>query len=139
MAGQSFFILGIVNSVFLVLIFLLRKNHPALIQSYGWVYLLLAIPAIYVIFLVRSEEKAVQYLIFLGIFLAFLILEGLLDFVWKVPFRQDWRILTPYLVLYYAMNYGFIVMVWKDARSQGILMLALFVVQLVANFSSHWG
>ena len=91
MAGQSFFILGIVNSVFLVLIFLLRKNHPALIQSYGWVYLLLAIPAIYVIFLVRSEEKAVQYLIFLGIFLAFLILEGLLDFVWKVPFRQDWR------------------------------------------------
>lgn len=37
------------------------------------------------------------------------------------------------------MNYGFIVMVWKDARSQGILMLALFVVQLVANFSTHWG
>lgn len=41
--------------------------------------------------------------------------------------------------LAYAMNYGFIVMVWKDARSQGILMLALFVVQLVANFSTHWG
>lgn len=91
MARQSFFILGTVNSILLVLIFLLRKNHLALIQSYGCVYLLLAIPAIYVIFLVRSEEKAVQYLIFLGIFLAFLILEGLLDFVWKVPFRQDWR------------------------------------------------
>ena len=137
MARQSFYILGIVNSVFLALIFLLRKNHLALIQSCGWVYLLLAIPATYVIFLVRSEKNAVQYFIFLGIFLAFLILEGLLDFVWKVPFRENWRILSPYLVLYYAMNYGFIVMVWKDSTSRGILMLGLFVVQMVANMSTH--
>lgn len=137
MVRQSFFALGVANTIFLVLIFVLRGNHMAFVQSYGWVYLLLAIPTIYLMFRMRLEQKAVQYRIFLGIFLAFLVLEGLLDFVWKIPFRDNWQILTPYLVLYYAMNYGFIVMVWKDSRRRGMVMLALFAIQIVANLSTH--
>jgi hypothetical protein len=133
MAKDSFFALGIANNLILIVIFVLRGNHLAFIQSWGWVYLPLAIPAIYVMFLMRSEKKAVQFQIFLGIFLAFLCLEGLLDFVWKIPFRENWQILIPYLVLYYAMNYGFIVMVWKDSRRRGIVMFVLFVIQIVAN------
>ena len=42
-----FFILGLVNSVFLIFIFLIRKNRLDLLQRIGWVYLLLAIPAVY--------------------------------------------------------------------------------------------
>lgn len=40
-----FFILGLVNSVFLILIFLIRKNRLSLLQRFGQIYLLLAIPA----------------------------------------------------------------------------------------------
>jgi FtsH-binding integral membrane protein len=137
MAKQSFFALGLANNILLILIFVLRGNHLDLVQSYGWLYLLLAIPAIYVMFLMRLEPKRVQYQIFLAIFLAFLVLEGLLDFVWKVPFRENWRILVPYLALYYAMNYGFIVMVWKESRLRGVLMLALFAIQIAANVSTE--
>ena len=78
-----------------------------------------------------------RYGIFLGIFLVFLMLEGLFDVALKIPFRDDWRLLTPYLVLYYATNYGFVVMVWKDSLSQGILMLVLFALQLVTNLMTH--
>jgi hypothetical protein len=137
MAKKAFFALGVSNSILLILIFLLRGSHFAFIQSYGWVYLLLALPAIYVMSLVGSEQNSAQYRIFLGIFLAFLLLEGVLDFAWKVPFRDDWKLLTPYLALYYGMNYGFIVMPWKASRTQGILMLGLFIFQLGANFSTH--
>jgi hypothetical protein len=35
------------------------------------------------------------------------------------------------------MNYGFVVMVWKSSLPRGILMLALFVVQIVLNIVSH--
>ena len=111
-----FFILGLVNSVFLIFIFLIRKNRLALVGRIGWVYLLLAIPAVYGIILVAQEQKTVPYSIFLGIFLAFLLIEWLFDHVFKINFRENWRKnwkwLVPYLGLYYAMNYGFVVMPW---------------------------
>ncbi len=80
-----FFILGLVNSVFLIFIFLIRKNRMTIVQRIGRGYLLLAIPAAYGIFLVIQEQKAVQYNIFLGIYLAYLVLEWLYDFFLKNP------------------------------------------------------
>ena len=136
-----FFVLGIVNSALLIFIFLIRKNRLALLQRIGWVYLLLAIPAVYGIFLVFQEQKAVQYSIFLGIFLAYLALEWLFDYVLKINFRenwkQNWKWVLPYLVLYYAMNYGFVVMPWKTYLPWGLVMLGLFIIQIITNLRSH--
>ena len=136
-----FFILGLVNSVFLILIFLIRKNRLIILQRIGWVYLLLSIPAAYGIFLVVDEQKTVRYGIFLGIFLAYLLLEWLLDYVLKINFRDNWRknwkCLVPYLGLYYAMNYGFVVMPWKTSLAWGLIMLGLLVIQIIANLRSH--
>jgi len=129
--------LGLANNIALILIFLVRGTRGiAPLKRIGPAYLLLAIPAVYGIVLVAQEQKAVQYAIFLGIFLAYLALEGLYDFVWKIPFRKDWR-LVPYLALYFAMNYGFVVMVWKVSLAGGILMLVLFIVQILVNIATH--
>jgi hypothetical protein len=136
-----FFILGLVNSVFLIFIFLIRKNRLALVRRIGWVYLLLAIPAAYGIFLLQQQNETVRYSIFLGIFLAFLLVEWLFDYVLKINFRENWRKnwkwMVPYLGLYYAMNYGFVVMPWKTSLVWGLIMLGLFVVQIIANLKGH--
>jgi hypothetical protein len=136
-----FFVLGIVNSAFLIFIFLIRKNRLALLQRIRWTYLLLALPAIYGIFLVFQEHKTIRYGIFLGIFLAFLVLEWLFDYVLKINFRenwkQNWKWMLPYLVLYYAMNYGFVVMPWKTYLPWGLVMLGLFIIQILTNLMSH--
>ncbi|NJD20310.1 MAG: hypothetical protein FIA95_13645 [Gemmatimonadetes bacterium] len=132
-----FFALGVGNSALLILIFLLRKDHLPIVQSYGWAYLLLAVPAIHLLYLAQQDQKARPYTIFLLIFLAFIALEGLFDFVLRIPFRSDWRLLTPYLALYYAMNYGFIVMPWKASVGRGVFVLILFLVQLAANILTH--
>jgi hypothetical protein len=141
MLEPFFFILGLVNNVFLIFIFLIRKNRMAILQRIGWVYLLLAIPAAYGIILVVQEHKAVQYSIFLGIFLAFLLLEWLCDYVLKINFRENWRKnwkwLVPYLGLYYAMNYGFVVMPWKTSLVWGLIMLGLFIIQIIVNIRTH--
>ncbi|MEA2021089.1 MAG: hypothetical protein U9N08_01280 [Candidatus Caldatribacteriota bacterium] len=137
MLEELFFILGLVNNLFLIFIFLIRKDKMVLLKRIGWVYLLLAIPAVYGIFLVQQEQKAVQYSIFLGIFLAFLALEGLYDHILKIPFRNNWKLLTPYLILYYAMNYGFVVMVWKNSLSRGLIMFSLFIIQIIVNICTH--
>ena len=65
-----FFILGLANNIFLIFIFLIRKTHKmATLQRIGVGYLVLAIAAVYGVFLVVLEQKAVQYGICLGSFL----------------------------------------------------------------------
>jgi hypothetical protein len=140
MLEPFFFALGLVNNGFLILIFLIRKNHRALLQRIGWAYFLLAIPAIYAIFLVQQEQKTPRYTVFLGIFLAFLAIEALYDWILKIPFREkmDWKQLVPYVALYISMNYGFVVMVWKYySLTGGIILLGLFVVQIIVNIVTH--
>ena len=140
MLEPFFFALGLVNNVLLILIFLVRGDHLDLLQRFGWSYLLLAIPAIYAIFLVQKEKKTPRYTIFLVIFLAFLAIEGLYDWLLKIPFREtmDWRLLVPYVALYVSMSYGFVVMSWKYHSSKaGIILLGLSIVQIIANISTH--
>ena len=136
-----FFILGLVNSIFLIVLFIVRKNRMDLVYRFGWSYLLLAIPAAYGIFLVHQGNETLRYTIFLGIFLVFLLIEWLFDYVLKINFRENWRKnwkwMVPYLGLYYAMNYGFIVMPWKSSLAWGITMLCLFIIQIITNLRSH--
>ena len=140
MLEKFYFALGLVNSVFLILIFLIRKNHLDLLQRIGWTYLLLAIPAIYAIFLVLQEQKTPRYTIFLGIFLAFLAIEALYDWILKIPFREtmDWKLLVPYVALYISSNYGFVLMTWKYySVPYGIILLILLVIQIITNIVTH--
>lgn len=137
MLKEFFFILGLVNSAFLIFIFLIRKKYFKLLERVGWVYLLLVTPAVYGVFLSVQEGVTVQYTIFLLIFIAFLGIEGLYDFILKLNWRTNWKLMIPYLCLYYAMNYGFVVMVWKDSLIEGIVMVALFIIQIIANMATH--
>ena len=140
MLEPFFFALGLVNNVFLIFIFLIRENHLDLLQRIGWLYFLLAIPAIYALFLVQKEKKTPRYTIFLVIFLAFLVIEALYDLILKIPFREtmDWRLLVPYVALYISMNYGFVVMSLKYySLKRGIVLLGLFVVQIIINILTH--
>lgn len=136
-----FFILGLVNYLMLITVFLIRRKRLAFLQRYGWTYLLLSVPAAFGILLSLVEHKPIQYSIFLVLFLVYLFLEWLLDHVLKINFREDWKEnwkwMIPYLALYYSTNYGFIVMPWKTSLIWGVIMLILFVIQIIANLSSH--
>jgi hypothetical protein len=140
MAETVFFALGVANNLLLIAIFTIRRRSPELLKKVGWVYLLLAVPAIYAIVLVQQEHETQRYTVFLAIFLAFLAIEALYDWILELPFRETmrWTQLTPYVALYISMNYGFVVMVWRfQSVTGGIVMLTLFVVQIVANVVTH--
>ena len=141
MAETIFFIIGILNSLSLVTIFLIRKDRMDILKKYGKLYFLLVLPAAVDIFLVFYEDVDIRYFVFLVIYLVFLLIEWLYDYVIKTDFRENWlknwKWAVPYLGLYYAMNYGFVVMPWKSHVPWGILMLVLCIVQLYTNIRSH--
>jgi hypothetical protein len=133
-----YFALSIANSVCLILIFLFRKfSRIDLVKKMGYGYFALALPAIYLLAVCWREAMAAQYAVFLGLFICYLLLEWLYDFVLNLDFRRNWKLLVPYLVLYYAMNYGFFAMLWKNSKTYGLIVLALILIQIVLNFWSH--
>lgn len=136
---EIFFILGVVNNIFLILIFLIRYNS-SLLSSIGPLYFLLAIPAFYTLLLVIKQKKSFRYTIFLCIFFTFLLIEFLYDYILKINFREsmDWYLLVPYLTLYYSMNYGFVAMTWKYySKKKGIFLLLLLIIQIAINIFTH--
>ena len=139
MLESLFFALGVVNNLALIAIFIVRGRRLELIERYGWLYLLLSVPAAYAIVLAQQQDGKGQYTVFLTIFLAFLAVEALYDWILKIPFREsmNWRVLAPYVALYISSSYGFVVMVWKESVEGGLLMLGLTVVQFVANALTH--
>ena len=137
MIESLFFVLGIINNAALIAIFIIRTYRFSLLYRIGRFYLVLAIPAIFGLFLVVHEQGDMRYAIFLAIFFAFVVLEGIYDFLLKLPFRQNWKLLIPYLCLYYATAYGFIVMNWRISVLWGVAMLVLTIVQIAVNVATH--
>ena len=139
MLESLFFVLGVVNNLALIAIFIVRGRRLDLIERYGWLYLLLSVPAAYAIVLAQQQDGKGQYTVFLTIFLTFLAFEALYDWILKIPFREsmNWRVLAPYVALYISSSYGFVVMVWKDSVAGGLLLLVLTVAQFVANALTH--
>lgn len=146
---SSIFTLALINSVLLIAIFIARKftlrqkstagdpvksRRMDVVSVLGYVYLTLAIPAAAMLAIYPMPTIDTLFLV---IFLAYLVLECLFDFVLKTDFRRNWKLLVPYLALYYAMNYGFFVMTYRGSATDGIIVLILTLVQIAVNLFSH--
>lgn len=139
MFEHLYFGIGLLNNLILISIFVVRKNKKIdIIKTVGKVYIaLLGSIAVFAMIIGVYFQVDVRFIVFLSIFLAYLILEIVFDYILKIDFRKDWKLLTPYLILYYAMNYGFVVMIWKVSLLKGILLLSLFIIQMIVNIISH--
>jgi hypothetical protein len=97
-----YFILGVVNNLLLLAIFLsVRFSRQSELKMFGKAYLLLSLPALYLFYAAFTQGKSSKYVIFLIIFLASLSVDFLYDFLLKVSFRKSWKLLVPYLMLYW--------------------------------------
>ena len=101
-----------------------------------WVFFLIPIAIIGGIFGIIESVPASNF-IFLGIFGFFMGLEYLYDYKLKLNFRHNWKLLVPYLILYYAMNYGLVMMPWSMSLPIGIIILCLFIIQIAVNIWTH--
>jgi hypothetical protein len=77
-------------------------ESPEIERGFGLIFLGLCVPALYLLFAAFAHRRRPVYFVWLLLFLAFLVVEALLDFVLHVPFRQaPWQV-----VLYVALFFG---------------------------------
>jgi len=139
MFNELMFILGLAHNLLLICIFYLAGiKNKNLLKKFGLAYLIIVIP-LCLTNLVLSFTESKEYLtsLFLVIVLVYLCFEVTLDWVLKKDFRKDWRLLTPYLMLYFFANYALVIIVWKSNLTFGAILLTLYITQLILNAFSH--
>lgn len=90
-------------------IFLAQKfKHEKLTKFFGVTWLLLFFPLLIVFISYFSQGKPAWVLICLGVVSLYMLVEFLLDYVFKFDFRKRWRTHAPYIVLEYAALFSLV-------------------------------
>lgn len=123
-AYTSVFILSIIN-----LIFIFRLLNQEVTEYWlGIVFIVSAVPLLYLIYTGVQLNRPILYFIQLGIMIGFIILELLLDYIFKFDFRHtNWMVIS-YVTLFFAATGGLIGLASQAGKSWTIISIILFFI-----------
>lgn len=126
-----FFISGVVFFISIIGIFIsAARENEKFLRGIGVIIISLSIPLIIVFinYLVIGQELI--RIVYLVIIFAYLVLELLLDFIFKIEFRDNTCIHVPYIILEYAACFSFIFNTIKINEILGWVVSICFWVML---------
>ena len=130
------FSLANLMNLIMVAIFLSRaggNSDHSIIIGWVWVIFILVLTGVVVLNIKNGREWWTYVLP--SIFIAFLVLEVVLDYILKIEFRTT-RLLGPYLLLYYAAIFGMIGYTFRIGKKYGfITLITYFLSQIAALYS----
>ena len=124
----AFYILAILVFVFRLL------DRPAYARLAGWVELLLGLPLAYLLITSTGLERPALYQVQVGLMLAWLIVELVLDYILQVPFREvQWAVIA-YVMLFFAGTGGMLGVAAQAGRAWVIPSVILFLTMAALAF-----
>ena len=124
-------------NLIMVVIFIGRTRGVQHSLIYAWIwsaFIVLLIAAV----AMNLRAKRQRWFVILPLLLAlFLVLELVLDYFLRIPFRETWM-LGPYLLFYYVAIMGMIGYAFLAERRLGFLTLGTYFLSQIAALSSYF-
>jgi hypothetical protein len=118
-----------------ILVFIFRLlGRPQVGLWIGYFEFLLAIPVIYLLVGAPRLNRPFLYYLQMGCILAWLVVEALLDYIFKVDFRGVRWMVIGYVILFFAGAGGLLGVAFNAGRGWGLSALALFLIMTVLTF-----
>ena len=128
-----FLLSALAFNLLLAVFFVAQRNRWAkTARVIGIVWLLLAVPLAFVFSRYLAEGRGPVILVPLALVLFYMLVEFLLDFVFKVEFRRSWKTHVPYIVLEYIALFSLIGIAFRIDRSWGYLVSITFWILLAS-------
>ena len=132
-------LMGAVLSVIILslccLIFVSRlSGYPKLESWLGFILILTCLPLIFLLVTATPFHRPSIYFIQIGIMIAFLVLELLLDYIFKIEFRKITWMLIIYLALFFGGTGGMIGVATLAGRIWTLCTAILFLVMTALAF-----
>jgi hypothetical protein len=105
-----------------------KFDEMAVVQACGIIVVFLMVPFT-VTLLGYAREKTKKRTIISHVFiLSYLVLELLLDYILKIPFREILAIHVPYIIVFYAASFSMIGVSFEKNRKMGYVVLVTFLI-----------
>ena len=132
--GEGVFLISALAFNLLLAIFFVaqRVRWAKTARVMGIVWLLLAVPLTFVFARYLVEGRGPGILVPLALVLFYMLVEFLLDFIFKIDFRRSWKTHVPYIVLEYIALFSLIGIAFRIDRSWGYLVSITFWILLAA-------
>lgn len=132
-------VLGAILAYFIyitvILIFIVRlMRRPALEHGLGLGLMIAAFPLVYLLAVAPSFRRPAIYYIQIGLMLAFLLVEFLLDYVLKIDFRNTRWIIIAYVMVFFSGTGGMIGVASQAGRAWAVPAVVLFLVMTALAF-----
>ena len=117
------------------LIFVFRLLGLSKIEYYaGILFIITSLPVVYLLFIANEFHRPAIYYIQLGIMLTFIVVEFLLDYLFKFNFRDTrWMVVT-YAMLFFAATGGMIGIASLSGRIYSIISILFFLIMTFLAF-----
>jgi len=132
-------ILGAYVAVFIlvtsILIFIFRLTNQQVAEYWtGVAFMLSIIPIVYLFYSSTFIERPKLYFIQLGLMIGFIIVELLLDYIFKIDFRlTKWMTIT-YATFFFASTGGMIGIASQAGKLWSIISIVLFFIMFGLAF-----
>lgn len=100
----------------------------------GYFEFFLAIPMIFLLLKAPQLQRPALYYIQIGCMMAWLVMEALLDYIFKVDFRNVRWMVISYVVLFFAGTGGLLGVAAYAGRGWSIPSIILFLIMAVLTF-----
>jgi hypothetical protein len=121
--------------VTVILIFIVRlMKRPALEHGLGLVLMIAAVPLVYLLAVASAFRRPALYYVQIGLMLAFLLVEFLLDYVLKIEFRNTRWMTIAYVMIFFSGTGGMIGVASQAGRAWAAPAVVLFLVMTALAF-----
>lgn len=134
-----FVVTAIAFNLLIAGIFVAQKNGWArAVRAIGIAWLLLSIPLAVVFFRYWAEGRRLAIIVYFGLVLLYMLVEFLLDYVFRLDFRRKWVTHAPYIVLEYAALFSLIGIASDIDRIWGYVVGVFFWILMGSLIYLYW-
>jgi hypothetical protein len=117
------------------LIFIFRLLGLSKIEYWiGMIFILTALPIMFLLFKANEFQRPIIYYIQFGVMLTFILVELLLDYIFKVNFRHTRWMVISYVTLFFAATGGMIGIASLSGKVYSIISILLFLIMTFLAF-----
>ena len=128
-------LVAVVFSASAILVFLFRlMGKPRVGHWIGYLEMLLAIPLVYLLVIAPQLQRPALYYLQIGLMVAWLLVEAVLDYHMKLDFRKSRWMVISYIVLFFAGTGGMLGVAAYAGRGWTIVAGILFLLMAVLAF-----
>ena len=133
-----FLFLAIFLNILIILIFLARYRGPeGLEHKIGYVVIACIIPLMIILFNYILIGKDLWIVIYIIIIISLLIFEIILDYILKLNFRSNPKIVGPFILFYYVAFWGLLAISFVIDLLIGFIVFGIFMLNVGVTIYTH--